>query len=59
TCRSIDYDIKHGVTNEEVLSLLQKVRNHSSFSSIRENEGSIERLEEVEKYFVPSKSKRW
>lgn len=59
TCRSIDYDIKHGVTNEEVLSLLQKVRNHSSFSSLRENEGSIERLEEVEKYFIPSKSKRW
>ena len=59
TCRSIDYDIKHGVTNEEVLSLLQKVRNHSSFSSLREKEGSIERLEEVEKYFIPSKSKRW
>ena len=60
TCRSIDYDIKHGVTNEEVLSLLQKVRNHSSFSSLRENEGSIERLEEVEKYFVPSsKRKSW
>ena len=45
TCRSIDYDIKHGITNEEVLSLLQKARNYSSFSGLRENEGSIERLE--------------
>ena len=44
TCRSIDYDIKHGVTNEEVLLLLQKVRNHSSFSSLRENEGFYRKI---------------
>jgi hypothetical protein len=50
--KNIDYDIKHGVTNEEVLSFLDKVRNHSSFSSLRKNHGSLERLDEVEKYFM-------
>jgi hypothetical protein len=39
--------------------LIQKIRNHSSFSSLRKNEGSIERLDEVEKYFVPSKRTSW
>ena len=59
TCRSIDYDIKHGVTHEEVLLLLQKIRNHSSFSSLRNNDGSIERLNEVEKHFLPSQQKSY
>ena len=56
-CRQIGYDIKQGVTNEQVLLLLQKIRNDSSFSSLRTNEGSIERSDEVEKHFMPSKEK--
>jgi hypothetical protein len=56
-CRQIGYDIKQGVTNEQVLLILQKIRNDSSFSSLRTNEGSIERLDEVEKHFMPSKEK--
>jgi hypothetical protein len=52
--KNINYDIKHGVTNEEVLSFLDKVRNHSSFSALRNNHGSIERLNEVEKHFMGS-----
>ena len=56
-CRQIGYDIKQGVTTEQVLLLLQKIRNDSSFSSLRTNEGSIERLDEVEKHFMPSKEK--
>jgi hypothetical protein len=58
-CRQIGYDIKQGVTNEQVLSLLQKIRNDSSFSSLRENNGSTERLNEVEKHFLPSKQKSY
>src|SRR5213080_2556120 len=57
-CRQIGYDIKQGATNEQVLLLLQKIRNDSSFSSLRKNSGSIERLNEVEKHFVP-KEKRY
>ena len=58
-CRQIGYDIKQGVTNEQVLLLLQKIRNDSSFSSLRTNEGSIERSDEVEKHFMPSKEKSY
>src|SRR5438094_9961863 len=52
-CRQIGYDIKQGVTNEQVLLLLQKIRNDSSFSSLRKNSGSVGRLDEVEKHFMP------
>jgi hypothetical protein len=53
-CRQIDYDIKQGVSNEQVLLLFQKIRNEASFSSLREKDGSIERLNEVEKHFLPT-----
>jgi hypothetical protein len=57
-CRQIGYDMKQGATNEEVLLLFQKIRNDSSFASLRDNHGAIERLDEVEKHFVPSKQER-
>jgi hypothetical protein len=57
-CRQIDYDIKQGVTTEQVLLILQKIRDDSSFSSLREKDGSIERLDEVEKYFVTTSNRR-
>jgi hypothetical protein len=50
-CRQIDYDIKHGVTNEQVVSFLGKVRHDRSFSKVRGNDGSMDRLIEVEKHF--------
>lgn len=56
-CRQIGYDIKQGVTNEQVLLLLQEIRNDSSFSNLRMKEGSMERLDAVEKHFMPSKEK--
>jgi hypothetical protein len=57
-CRQIEYDIKHGVTNEQVLSILQKIRNQSAFSSLLlNNDGSMERLKEIEKHFTPHKDK--
>jgi GTP1/Obg family GTP-binding protein len=34
-CRQISYDIKHGGTIEQVIMLLQKIRNDSSFSSLQ------------------------
>jgi hypothetical protein len=40
-CRQINYDVKHGVTNKEVLSFLQKIRLDSSYSSTQNNVGSI------------------
>jgi hypothetical protein len=46
--RSINYDIRHGVTRQEVTEFLSKVRNDSSFSNVRESAGSIARIEELQ-----------
>ena len=54
-CRQIEYDIRQGVTPEQVASMLHKVRNGSSFATLRKNVGSMERLEEVENHFVKPK----
>ncbi len=50
--KNITYDMKHGVTTEEVFSFFNKVRSDPSFSSILENVGSIDRLDEVEKQLL-------
>ena len=57
-CRRIEYDIKQGATIEQVLLLLQKIRNDSSFSSLQKDNGSMERLNELDKYFLPSKEEK-
>jgi hypothetical protein len=54
-CREIEYDIKHGVTDEQVLFMFRKIRNDSSFSELRKSTGSMARLTEVENHFTPSK----
>jgi hypothetical protein len=57
-CRQVGYDIKQGATTEQVLLLLQKIRNDSSFSNLQKNEGSMERLNELDKHFLPSKEEK-
>jgi hypothetical protein len=54
-CRQINYDIKQGATNDQVLLYLQKIRNDSSFSVLRAINGSLDRLEELENEFLPDK----
>jgi hypothetical protein len=57
-CRQIEYDIKQGVTNEQVLFLLRKIRNDSSFSSLQSDDSSMERLNELDKHFLPLNEER-
>jgi hypothetical protein len=45
--RNINFDIKHGVTREEVTEFLTKIQNDPSFSDKRKIEGSKERFEEL------------
>src|SRR5947199_628387 len=52
-CRQIGYDIKQGVTIEQVLAYIQKIRTHSTFFSLLKNEGSLKRLDELKKHFSP------
>jgi hypothetical protein len=46
--RNIQFDIKHGVTREDVDIFLEEVRNDSSFADVRKNLGSGERLEQLQ-----------
>ena len=50
--RQINYDIKHGVTNEEVLELLEVIKNDSSYLDLRNNVNCMDRLAEIENLFV-------
>ena len=54
-CRQIEYDIKHGVSGEQVSSLFERIRNDSSFSTLRKGNGSMERLAEIENQFSKPK----
>jgi hypothetical protein len=58
-CRQIEYDIKHGVTSEQVISMFSRVRNDSSFANLREGNGSMKRLDEVENHFAKPKIVNW
>jgi Ni,Fe-hydrogenase III large subunit len=53
--REITKNIKHGVTSEQVISLFEKIRNDSSFSTLRKGSGSMERLAEIENQFSKPK----
>jgi hypothetical protein len=50
--KNINFDIKHGVTREEVTEFLEKVQNDSSFSDQRKIEGSNERIKELQQQKV-------
>ncbi|MGA6923996.1 MAG: hypothetical protein WBY22_13815 [Nitrososphaeraceae archaeon] len=50
--KSINFDLRHGVTREEVLLFLDKVRNDADFSNVRDSLGSIERLNEIQSHFI-------
>ena len=50
-CRQINYDIKHGVNNEEVILFLQKIRTGMEFTDLLKCDGSLDRLNEIESCF--------
>jgi hypothetical protein len=45
--RNINFDMRHGVTKEEVTDFLDKVLNDPSFSDTRKITGSIDRIKEL------------
>ena len=50
--RQINYDIKHGVSNVEVLELLEAIKNDSSYLNLRNDANCMNRLAEIESLFV-------
>jgi hypothetical protein len=58
--KQIEYDIKHGVTAEEVLAVMQKIRQDNSFLELRTNPGTVQRLDELERQIsTPRKVASW
>lgn len=56
--RNIDFDIRHGVTIDEVVAFLDKIRDDVSYADIRDKEGnSMERLGLLKKHFVGAADK--
>jgi hypothetical protein len=47
--KQIEYDIKHGVTAQEVADLMKKLRNDASYAEVRQNQDAIQRLDELER----------
>ena len=50
----IEYDVKHGVTNEQVSSFLQLMRTNSIYLDVMTCAGSMERLNELQSYYKES-----
>ena len=53
-CKNIGFDIKHGVTNDQVLAFIDKVRSDPVYPNMKQNSDRKERLENLEKHFTPS-----
>ena len=57
--KQIEYDKKHGVTKEEVMAVMQKIRTDESFSELLKNPDSVQRLDELEKQLTAPKKASW
>jgi hypothetical protein len=51
-CRQINYDIKHGVTNDQVLELLEAIKTDSTYLYLRNDVDCMDRLTEIEGLFI-------
>lgn len=49
--KRIDYDIKHGATNQQVSSFLQLMKTDSIFIEAMACEGSMQRLNDLESHY--------
>src|SRR5215218_7652534 len=54
--KQIEYDKKHGVTEEEVIAVMQRIRNDDSFSELRKNPDSVQRLDELKATYHSEKN---
>jgi hypothetical protein len=47
--KQIEYDIKHGVTMDEVLGVVRKVRHDKQYRELQKIPESLQRLDELER----------
>jgi hypothetical protein len=53
--KQIEYDIKHGVTLDEVITVISKIRTNEQYSELRQNPEVLQRLDEIERQLIPVK----
>ena len=53
--KQIEYDIKHGVTLDEVIAVISKIRTNEQYSELRQNPEVLQRLDEIERQLIPVK----
>ncbi len=53
--KQIEYDIKHGVTMDEVLDVVRKIRHDKQYRDYQKNLESMQRLEELERQIMAPK----
>jgi hypothetical protein len=59
-CKQIEYDMKHGVTAEEVITVMQKIRHDDSYSEFRQIQEAVQRLDDLERQLIsPKRVTRW
>lgn len=60
-CRQVHYDMKHGVTDDQVLETIAKIKSHQSFALTRKDAECMARLNQIEDYFftAPQKTKQY
>lgn len=51
-CKQVDYDLKHGVTIDEVIQVLHKIKNDETFAPVLQSENAMLRFNEIEKYVL-------
>ena len=49
--RNIHYDIKHGVTNDQVIEVFVKIRNEPLFCDLQNNLDAMNRLGDLERHW--------
>jgi hypothetical protein len=58
--KQIEYDMKHGVTAEEVIAVMQKIRHDDSYSEFRRIQEAVQRLDDLERQLIsPKRVTRW
>ena len=58
--KQIEYDMKHGVTAEEVIAVMRKIRHDKSYSKFRQIQEAVQRLDDLERQLIsPKRVTRW
>jgi hypothetical protein len=58
--KQIEYDVKHGVTMEEVMGVMRKIRHDKQFRDLQKSPESLQRLDELERQIcAPKKVATW